>query len=552
MSHVYLLSRTSNTMRSPPSALLTGVGLALLLATTTSSSAAATTTIAPPSSPAPYNVAFSSPTPFDGTRYADGMPVGNGDVVALVWGNLTNGGLDFFVRSALAMHTDSTLFTIARVQLAISPNPFSHLAYWNQSLDLETGTVTLLGGGTNYSDWAVAASLYVDANSNTIMVGVSARDGSTLYSVEVTVHSPRPTTRFEWQGQFYCNKSSSGPDVLLPPAPNVIGLYHVNSVAAGDMAFFAETLHQQHLESLLSSFADPLDGRIFGLAVTGAAGADGSGTALTRTSPASLTSPSAASAFLIKVTVLVMPDAAGDEAEFVSALSAAVAAGPPPAARAAASIAWWASFWARSWIVTPAPQALPRAGVFPCGGGDPALLQTVAINTTTGVLTTSDGRCFLLTSDDLVVSVGPCGGGLDSVWSVVPCTASNCVTGDVWVVTPVNGKVWGMPGAVCPWVDIYPPDKPAGQLKNQLFTYNATDRTLRTECSNCPGLCVSVVPPPAGPSSLSAAYANTRYVQAIQSRTTTPIKVGRTIPPNACWWCTYCVYYYIMLHFYLY
>jgi hypothetical protein len=72
-----------------------------------------------------YNVEWLSLTPFDGKAYTDGMPSGNGHVQVLAWGNATTGGLSFYVRSPLAMHTDSALYTIARVDVSVSPNPVS-------------------------------------------------------------------------------------------------------------------------------------------------------------------------------------------------------------------------------------------------------------------------------------------------------------------------------------------------------------------------------------------------------------------------------------------
>ncbi len=72
-----------------------------------------------------YNVEWLSLTPFDGKAYTDAMPSGNGVVQILAWGNTTIGGLSLYVRSPLAMHTDSALYTIARIDIAVSPNPVS-------------------------------------------------------------------------------------------------------------------------------------------------------------------------------------------------------------------------------------------------------------------------------------------------------------------------------------------------------------------------------------------------------------------------------------------
>ena len=126
------------------------------------------------SSPSPqYDVSFASATAFDGKNYADGMPSGNGRVVVLGWGNQTAGGLNFFVRSPLAMHTDSTLFTLALVSVVLSPNPFAGLGYYNQTHHLSDGSITVLGGGTSLADYAAAVSLYVDANADVVMVSAA-------------------------------------------------------------------------------------------------------------------------------------------------------------------------------------------------------------------------------------------------------------------------------------------------------------------------------------------------------------------------------------------
>ena len=113
-----------------------------------------------------YHHTAVSPTPFDGNFYADGMPTGNGITVVLAWGNSTSGGLDFYVRSPLAMHTDSQLFTLAKVSVALTPNPFGNSTYWNQTHHLEDGSITVSGGGSGgLADAAANISLTVDANA---------------------------------------------------------------------------------------------------------------------------------------------------------------------------------------------------------------------------------------------------------------------------------------------------------------------------------------------------------------------------------------------------
>jgi hypothetical protein len=80
------------------------------------------------------DVSWSTPS---ASSQEDGMPTGNGRIAALVWGNATSGGLDFVVRSPMAMATDSTLLDITTVSLTLTPNPCAPGSYWNQTHHLE-------------------------------------------------------------------------------------------------------------------------------------------------------------------------------------------------------------------------------------------------------------------------------------------------------------------------------------------------------------------------------------------------------------------------------
>lgn len=255
------------------------------------------------------------------------MPTGNGNTVVLAWGNATNGGLDFYVRSPLAMHTDSQLFTLAKVSLSLTPNPFVNAStggYWAQRHHLQDGSIYVSGGEAGAG---ANITLTVDANAQVrrtifleiikpyarppslppsppraceqvILVQVASQQPRSL---EVTLQSVRPaSTVLTYTLDYHCNSSTSRPDILLDPLPSPapqgnVGLYHDNSLANGDPAFFNWTMAAQVSEAALSStcschvsapllrlqglgsllgnpFVDPLDGRIFGLGLSGAAG----------------------------------------------------------------------------------------------------------------------------------------------------------------------------------------------------------------------------------------------------------------------------------------
>ena len=202
-------------------------------------------------SPAVYDVSWSAPSPPSAGHYADGMPLGNGAAVILVWANVTAGGLSFYVRHPHAQHTDSQPFTIARVTAALTPNPFAAGPYYNQTHHLEDGSVTILAGGADLATHAVAMRVYVDANSDTVVVTAAARDGATPYALAVRVDSVRPlSTLLRYTLPFQCFASTSRPDVagrvtVAPAPPGAIALRHENCVACGDPALWAYSIAQQ-------------------------------------------------------------------------------------------------------------------------------------------------------------------------------------------------------------------------------------------------------------------------------------------------------------------
>ena len=498
----------------------------------------------------PGDVTWLAPSAADPHFHTDGMPSGNGRTVATAWGDQARGALRFFVRSPLALATDGQFYTIALVTVALSPNPFAAGAFWNQTHALADGSVTLLGGGASLADHAAALSLYVDANSDSVVV--SAASAAPL-SLNVTVESVRPAQRFSYaapNGSMKCNGTSSGPDVFaadgaLPaPAPSgSLAMWHANDLAAGDSRFFEEAMALQGLSALLANFSDPLDGRIFGVGVTGGAGADGAGAPLLRASPATLLSGAPATAFSVRVVMRADPAARGDVAGWLQAVADELAAGPPPAQRKALSDAFWAQFWQRSYIALPAvaPQLAP-VGVLPCDG---RAEQVVRVDSASGLVTLAGGRC--LAQADGRVFAGPCNSG--TAWRLAACTAKGCAAGDSWMLLNVSTCVQSQLAAGCPRViqaqcpyetpvSFGAPSDPTDAGRAQLWALNATDSTLRSLSAGCgagagagtgaaaPSQCLTAaVALPDAPSDVAAMYARVRYMFAAQSRgVAVPIK----------------------------
>ncbi len=92
------------------------------------------------------------------------------------------------------MSSWAELFKLGLVQVTLSPNPFASGKYFNQTLDLSTGTVLVYAGGSDLASYAVLVSVWADANSDTLYVDVEARDPSAAYKMVVDVTSTRPST----------------------------------------------------------------------------------------------------------------------------------------------------------------------------------------------------------------------------------------------------------------------------------------------------------------------------------------------------------------------
>lgn len=493
-----------------------------------------------------YDVSWSSPSTFNGQNYADGMPLGNGKIVTLGWGNVTQGGLDFYVRSPLAMHSDTTLFTLAKFSVSILPNPFVNSnAYYNQTHHLEDASISLLGGGTSYNDYLVGFKLFVDANSDAIFITFTAGPGnpSATYSFNLTMESVRPSVYFTYQNDFECNMSSSEPDTILSsslpnnPPGTTIGLYHVNAVVNGtDFPFFEAALKLQGLGSLLANFSDPLDGRIFGVGAIAASGTDGSGTRLQRISSTVLASMTPASSFVALIAPHIDTNAKGNTNQWINDLATMIA-GYGTALLSTTLVqnhqTYWNEFWNRSYISLPSSSpTTPPIAVGSCTNTPD---QIFSLDTSTNVITLPNGQCFIPSSDGTSIFGGACSS--TTVWKVTPCTATGCSTGEMWIQNTNTNMVLGIPGATCPYLDEWTVDNPTGQYKNELWYFNTTDNTLRTLCTNCANQCVTVQTPPSNSSSLpnvlAAQYARSRFIYAVQSRNVNvPIKFNGMLFTN--------------------
>ena len=349
--------------------------------------------------------------------YSDSMPLGNGAFTAAAWANVTSGGVSILLGHQNAQSSHTELFKLGLLTLSLSPSPFASGPFFSQTLDAATATVTVLAGGTDAASAAASLRIYIDANADQLLVDISSPSGA-AFSLAATLASTRPATPWTYTPPFgLCSAVSSQPDVFVDPLPAPAPLarpaplsaadavrrpsarraptrtlgslpptaafspatlisYHRNSPA--DLVLGASninmTLTQQGLPQLIASTPDHWTDLTFGLALDGGASP---AAPLSRASPSLLVSAAPAPAFSLRATALALQT---DSATgWLTELGAAVAAAAP--APRAAHEAWWAAFWARSYInvtvnnftapaglAPPAWPAAPAAAALPVAG----------------------------------------------------------------------------------------------------------------------------------------------------------------------------------------
>ena len=135
------------------------------------------------------------------------------------------------------------------VSLVTTPPIFgSGYSNFRQSLDLKSATVTV--SATTAAGAKVAATVAVDANSNTVDVSLTS---SVALSLEVVVQSLHPNHAFTYGGGFGGPGPLSGPDLFAPSSAEIgekIVISHRNE-DSDEPAAFNYTLQQQGLGHLV-------------------------------------------------------------------------------------------------------------------------------------------------------------------------------------------------------------------------------------------------------------------------------------------------------------
>jgi len=244
-----------------------------------------------------------------GTNENDSMPAGNGDVAANVWTE-QNGDLVLLVARADAWAETGALMKLGRVRVQLNPNPFAGATNFTQVLKLENGSIELKSGENTLRVW-------IDANHPVIHVETHLEHPGTLQaSLEL------------WRRT----------DTIFHAGADCITWCHFNQ-----SSMYPSLFKQEHLESLIQKYPDPLLHRCFGATLTGPG--------LVGSDDHTLKSSAPGQNFRLDLIALTQRQADSPQTWQTSLDSLAGEVNRVSLQQARlAHEQWWQDFWNRSWI----------------------------------------------------------------------------------------------------------------------------------------------------------------------------------------------------------
>jgi len=272
-----------------------------------------------------------------GSNENDSMPIGNGDLAANVWTE-QNGDLVLLVAKADAWSELGKLDKLGRVRIHLAPNPFVGDSGLKQVLHLEDASIEISSG-------ANAVRVWIDANRPAIHVEAELEHPAVMQaSLELwrTKTHPYDESSADKGGLFEMGNHTIPlnfeADTVMPASRSQVAWYHYNSSSIYPIVF-----KQEHLESLLQKYPDPLLHRCFGAAMVGPG--------LVSSDDHTLKSAAAERSLRLDLIGLTKTETVSPEAwkSDVDSLVEKVNAVPLGTAWAAHQ-RWWHDFWNRSWI----------------------------------------------------------------------------------------------------------------------------------------------------------------------------------------------------------
>lgn len=272
-----------------------------------------------------------------GRNENDSMPIGNGDLAANVWTE-QNGDLVLLVAKSDAWTEMGKLVKLGRVRIRLMPNPFVNASDFTQTLHLEDGSVEIKSGANSIVVW-------VDANHPVLHVEANLIHKAKLQaSLEIwrTQSHPYNEPSSDKGGLFEMGNHSVpmsfAPDTVLPATRNRIAWYHFNP-----SSIYPLVLQQEHLQSLVAKYPDPLLHSCFGASLLGPG-------LISKDDHMLESAVSGRKLRLDLVALTTLPASSPNLWDSrLSRLISQTGAISIETARAS-SHAWWRSFWNRSWI----------------------------------------------------------------------------------------------------------------------------------------------------------------------------------------------------------
>eukprot|EP00035_Acanthoeca_spectabilis_P011546 m.203616 g.203616 ORF g.203616 m.203616 type:complete len:665 (+) comp15373_c0_seq6:616-2610(+) len=204
-----------------------------------------------------------SPNPHINTSrgVADNQPVGNGEVVANVWGE--NGTIGLLLGRSDAFSSSTAALKLGRLFLDFEPGFLGGEASFTQTLDLATATVRATIVSTQGA--RVDVSVWSDVNSvgtaDSVHVSINASEPIEVFArIDVWRTQLMNTT---WQTRGPCGYQLMWPDTVVSSSAALpqgqVGWYHRNLASQ-----YRPTLYLQRMQEFADKTVDPLLNRTSG------------------------------------------------------------------------------------------------------------------------------------------------------------------------------------------------------------------------------------------------------------------------------------------------
>ncbi|WP_279387741.1 DUF5703 domain-containing protein [Hymenobacter edaphi] len=306
------------------------------------------------------NITWTSPS----RNSAESMPCGGGDIGLNVWSEA--GDVLFYAARSGTFDENNSLLKLGRVRLRLTPNPFEN-GRFTQILNLAQGDVTLTA---EQGALKAQVHLWVDVFRPVVHLEVSsnqpltaeARYESWRHQDRVLKGKENNQNSYKWapQGEVKTRHDS------LRFRPNGVEFVHQNRPET----VFDVTVRQQGLEPIKQQLFNPLRNLIFGGALTGenmqpAGTFDGQ---YLRTPYRAYALKSRAAARRHALTLVLHTSYAPDLAQWQQELQQTLkSARQNPKAARQQTLAWWCTFWQRSFIYVQPAKAAPNSPEWQAG-----------------------------------------------------------------------------------------------------------------------------------------------------------------------------------------